>query len=141
CALPAFAQGPARCDMDVLLDELGRGARTEALRESRQLDMAQQVATAMGQVGPVVSFVDALTGGTYNAEVDYILRERLIETRINANGSLNDRYRSHLARVQTQRPLTVNIAEGMDRLGLLASGYTIGRLISDGLAGDDSAKL
>jgi|GEM_PF-2375554 len=91
--------------------------------------------------GDLMEFTDALTSGVYTKEVSYILKEKILETRIDAQTlKSTDRLKIHLARIRQAQPLTVNINEAMRKIGYGVTAATLATQVYRAFLGDDAAK-
>jgi len=91
--------------------------------------------------GNLLEFTDALTGGVYTREVDYILKEKLLETRIDpVSLKSTDRLKIHLAKVRQAQPFTVNVNESMRRIGYGVTAATLATQVHRAFLGSDAAK-
>ncbi|NLN40279.1 MAG: hypothetical protein GX155_11905 [Smithella sp.] len=119
--------------------------RAEILKLDREEALRSYFAThllgAYGDVANLVGFTDTLTQGTYLKEIDYLLKEKILEVRIDARTLKSvDKIRGHLTRIRQAQPLTVNINEAMNRIGYGVTAATLASQAYQAFQGDDAAK-
>jgi len=119
--------------------------RAEILKLDRDEAISKYFATHLlgtyGDVANLVGFADALTQGVYLKEIDYLLKEKILEVRIDARSLTSvDKIRGHLTRIRQARPLTVNINSAMTQIGYGVTAATIASQAYSAFQGDDAAK-
>jgi len=93
------------------------------------------------ETADMVEFTDALTSGVYSREVKYILKEKILETAIDARTlKSTDRLKVHLARVGQAQPLTVNINDSMKKIGYGVTAAMLATQVYRAFLGSDDAK-
>lgn len=119
--------------------------RAEILKLDRDEAISKYFATHLlgtyGDVANLVGFADALTQGVYLKEIDYLLKEKILEVHIDARSLTSvDKIRGHLTRIRQARPLTVNINNAMAQIGYGVTAATIASQAYSAFQGDDAAK-
>jgi hypothetical protein len=94
-----------------------------------------------GDIANVVGFTDALTAGVYLKEVNYLLKEKILETHIDALSLKSvDKIRAHLTRIKQAQPLTTNINADMTKIGYYVTAATLATQAYRAFLGDEAAK-
>lgn len=119
--------------------------RAEILKLDREEAIRSYFGThllgAYGDVANLVGFADTLTQGVYLKEIDYLLKEKILEVRIDARSLRSvDKIRGHLTRIRQAQPLTVNINSAMTQIGYGVTAATIASQAYSAFHGDDAAK-
>ncbi|MFO7570921.1 MAG: hypothetical protein R6W75_14135 [Smithellaceae bacterium] len=119
--------------------------RAEILKLDRDEALKSYFATHLlgsyGDVANLVGFADNLTQGVYGKEVNYLLKEKILEVRIDAQSLKSvDKIRGHLTRIRQAQPLTVNINKALTHIGYSVTAATLATQAYNAFQGDDASK-